>query len=124
MLKCFVVNSQPHRAFRLWLALCAAAAQDAASPGSCNAVLSLLHAKPPPLMWQPEMAVAAALAGGCQDEFELGLPVEVQRTAAASKLERSRRLPTVRPPAGDVGSSGRRQLPLPALASHFAPCPA
>lgn len=87
VLKCFVVNSQPHRAFRLWLALCAAAAQDAASPGIHGAVLSVLHSKPPPLMWQPEMAVAAALAGCCQDEFELDLPVEVQRTPAASKVK-------------------------------------
>lgn len=86
VLKGFVADSQPHRAFRLWVALCAAAAQDAASPGSRGAVLSLLRAEPEPLMWRPDMALAAALAGACQDEIELGLPVEVHRTATASRV--------------------------------------
>ena len=37
-------------------------------------------------MWRPDMALAAALAGACQDEVELDLPVLVHRTAAASTV--------------------------------------
>jgi len=62
--------------------MCAAAAQDAASPGSYDALHSLLHAAPAPLMWRPDVVLAAALVGTSQDEFELDLPVLVSHTGA------------------------------------------
>ncbi|PSC76986.1 ABC transporter permease [Micractinium conductrix] len=78
LFQCVVTNSQPHSAIRLWLSLCEAAAKDAASPGGGGgALLSLLQAPPAPLAWRADVALAAALAGGCQSEVELDLPVEV-----------------------------------------------
>ena len=79
VLGCFIINSRPHRAMRLWCALCEAAAKDAASPSGHGAPLlpSLLPSAPAPLVWQPDMALAAALVGACQDEFEVGMPVVV-----------------------------------------------
>lgn len=82
----FVPNSAPHSAFRLWRALCAAAAQDAACPGGRGALLALLCAAPEPLMWQPAMALAAALVGACQDVFELDLPVLVSHAGGATTI--------------------------------------
>lgn len=65
---------------------CAAAADDAVSPVSCDALLSLLPDAPAPLVWQPDVVLAAALVGGCQDEVELDLPVVVSSTGGGTTI--------------------------------------